>query len=83
MSLMCMFVLLGMGPLRFITSIRLYLYYYTISYYLFIYYIYYAPARREGGSELCFCPSVRLFLRPSRTYRITRPPEGLGCQNSE
>ena len=37
------------------------------------------PARREGGSMLCFCPSVC----PSRTQRITREPEGLACPNSE
>ena len=40
---------------------------------------YYVPARREGGSKRCFCPSVRLL----RTERIIREPKGLACQNLE
>jgi len=39
---------------------------------------YYDPDR-EGGNKRCFCPSVRLSVRPSRTQRIIREPKGLAC----
>ena len=50
------------------------------------------PTVGEGAISIAFvCPSVclsvslsvHLSVRPSRTYRITREPEGLACPNSE
>ena len=46
---------------------------------------YYAPDRREGGSMLCFCPSVRPSVCPSVVYiannsRTRRP---IACPISE
>ena len=42
-----------------------------------------SPARRKRAGKRCFCLSVCLSVRPSRTYRITPEPESLACPNSE
>jgi len=55
-------------------------YYYYYYYYYSYHYYYYVPAHMEGAVSFAF---VCLSVRPSRTYRITRVPEGLTCPISE